>query len=133
MELPTDTQTSLRVGYALGERLSRVASWIIENITHATKQIDDQPSVVIKSMLEYSREQHRQDQPRDELGRAYKELRAAYLKYAEVALREAQARERRLLYGITGLGEHPVDTRPLEDYELQPSRPKPKPRKENSV
>ena len=30
-------------------------------------------------------------------------MRAALLKYAEVALRNAQMRERRLFYGITGI------------------------------
>jgi hypothetical protein len=37
------------------------------------------------------------------LDKAYKEIHSAYLKYAEIALREAREREHRLFYGIAGL------------------------------
>jgi hypothetical protein len=53
--------------------------------------------------LDLSNEQHHNDHARTKLDKAYKVIRAAYLKYAEIALREARKRERRLLYGITGL------------------------------
>jgi hypothetical protein len=49
-----------------------------------TRLIDELPAAAIEAILSYSREQHRQDNPRDELGRAYKDVRAALLKYGEV-------------------------------------------------
>jgi hypothetical protein len=107
MELPTDTQMTdtqikLRIGYALSDRLAQIACAIVQNITTSTKLIDDLPSAAIEALLDYSRERHRLDQPRTELDFAYKDVRAALLRYGEVALREARERERRLLYGITG-------------------------------
>jgi hypothetical protein len=102
-EPPTDAQIKLRIGYALSDRLAPVASAIVHNMTSSTRLIDELPAAAIEAILSYSREQHRQDSPRDELGRAYKDVRAALLKYGEVALREAQRRERRLFYGITGI------------------------------
>jgi hypothetical protein len=103
MELPTDTQVKLRIGYALSDRLTPLVSSIQQNITNSTKLIADLPAAAIEALLDYSKEQHRQDHARTELDKAYKEVRAAFLKYGEVALREARERERRLLYGINGL------------------------------
>jgi hypothetical protein len=103
MELPSDTQIKLRIGYALSDRLAPLVSSIQQNITNSTKLISDLPSVAIEALLDFSKEQHRNDHARTELDKAYKEIRAAYLKYAEIALREARERERRLCYGITGL------------------------------
>jgi hypothetical protein len=97
-ELPTDTQIKLRIG--LSDRLAPVASAIVHNMTSSTRLIDELPAAAIEAL--YSREQHRRDQPRTELDHAYKDVRAALLKYGEVALREAQRRERRLFYGIVG-------------------------------
>jgi hypothetical protein len=102
MERSTDTQIKLRIGYALSDRLTPIACAIVKNITTSTKMIDDLPSAAIEAMLDYSKEQHRQDRPRTPIERAYKDVRQALITYAEVALREAQAREDRLLYGITG-------------------------------
>jgi hypothetical protein len=102
MELPSDTQIKLRIGYALSDRLTPIACAIVQNITTSTKLIDDLPSAAIEALLEYSRERHRLDQPRTELDRAYKDVRQALITYGEVALREARERERRLLDGITG-------------------------------
>jgi hypothetical protein len=99
----TDTEIKLRIGYALSDRLAPIACAIVQNITTSTKLIDDLPSAAIEALLDYSRERHRLDQPKTELDRAYKDVRAALLKYGEVALREAQKRERRLLSGITGV------------------------------
>jgi hypothetical protein len=45
------------------------------------------PAVGIAALPDSSREQHRHDH-------ASKEMRAAYLKYAEIALREARGRVR---------------------------------------
>jgi hypothetical protein len=103
MELPSDTQIKLRIGYALSDRLAPLVSSIQQNITNSTKLISDLPSVAIEALLDFSKEQHRNDHARTELDKAYKEIRAAYLKYAEIALREARERERRLFYGITGV------------------------------
>ena len=99
----TDTQLNLCVRWELFHCLAPVASAIVHNMTSSTRLIDELPAAAIEAMLSYSREQHRQDNPRDELGHAYKEVRAALLKYAEVALRNARMRERRLFYGITGI------------------------------
>jgi hypothetical protein len=103
MELPSETQTKLRIGYALSDRLVPLLSSIQQNITNSTNLISDLPSVAIEALLDFSKEQHRNDDARTELDKAYKEIRTAYLKYAEIALREARERERRLFYGITGL------------------------------
>jgi hypothetical protein len=81
---------------------------IVKNITTSTRLIDDLPSAAVEALLTYSREQHRQDHPRTDLDKAYKKVRAALLEYGEIALREAQQRERRLLYGTTsGLATSP--------------------------
>jgi hypothetical protein len=77
----------------------------VVNIRNQTRLIEDLPSAAIEALLTHSREQHRLDQPRTDIDKAYKNVRAALLEYGEVALREAQQRERRLLYGITGWPE----------------------------
>jgi hypothetical protein len=98
----TDIPRQLLIGHALNDRLVPIVCQIVKNITSATRMIDELPSCAIQAMLNYSREQHSNDHPITALDKAYKELRAAYLKYGEVALQEAQARERELLRGITG-------------------------------
>jgi hypothetical protein len=107
MEPSTDTQIKTRIGYALSDRLAPIACQIVKNITTAMRLIDDLPSVAIEALLDYSREQHRNDHPRTELDRAYKNVRAALLAYGEIALREARERERHLLDGITGRHNRP--------------------------
>jgi hypothetical protein len=37
MELPTDTEVKLRIGYALSDRLAPLVSSIQQNITNSTK------------------------------------------------------------------------------------------------
>ena len=66
-KLPTDTQIKLRIGCALSDRLAPVASAIVHNMTSSTRLIDELPAAAIEAILSYSREQHRQDNPRDEL------------------------------------------------------------------
>jgi hypothetical protein len=102
----TDTEIKLRIGYALSDRLAAMACAIQQNVTNSVKLIDQLPASAIEALLTYSREQHRNDHPSDELGRAHKDVRAALLRYGEIALREAQQRERRLLYGITGVPQN---------------------------
>ena len=102
MEPSTDTEIKQRIGYALSDRLAPIACAIIQNIVTSTRMIDELPAVAIEAMLDHVRETQRQDQPRTELDRAFKDLRAGYIKYGEVALREARKREGRLLDGITG-------------------------------
>jgi hypothetical protein len=92
----------LLIGHALNDRLVPIACQIVKNVTSATRLIDELPECVIQAMLDYSREQHSKDHPVTELDKAYKEVRAAYLKYGEAALREAQRREQRLFREITG-------------------------------
>jgi hypothetical protein len=102
MELPTDMKIKLRIGYALSDRLAPIACAIVENLKRSTKLIEELPSPAIEAMLDYSKEQHRLDRPRTAVERAYKDVRQALITYGETALREAQERERHLLYGITG-------------------------------
>jgi hypothetical protein len=102
MERSTDIEIKLRIGYALSDRLAPIACAIVKNITTSTKMIDDLPSAAIEAMLDYSKEQHRQDRPRTAVERAYKDVRQALITYSEAALREARQRERHLLDGITG-------------------------------
>jgi hypothetical protein len=102
MELPSDTQLKLRIGYALSDRLAPIACAIVDNLKRSTKLIEELPSAAIEAMLDYSKEQHRLDRPRTAVERAYKDVRQALITYGEVALREARERERHLLEGITG-------------------------------
>jgi hypothetical protein len=88
-----DDQVDLRIGHALRDRLTPIACQIVRNIVDSTKMIDTLSAVVIAAMLDYSHEQHRNDHPHTDLERAYKNIRAAYLQYGEVALREATLRE----------------------------------------
>jgi hypothetical protein len=80
---------------------------IVENLKRSTKLIEELPSAAIEAMLDHSKEQHRLDRPRTAVERAYKDVRQALITYGEVALREAQERERRLLDGITGQHNRP--------------------------
>jgi hypothetical protein len=102
MELPSEMQIKLRIGAALGDQLTPIACAIKQNITTSVQLIDKLPSAAIEALLEHSRERHRNDQPRTELDKAYKAVRAALLNYGEIALLEAQQRERRLFAGLTG-------------------------------
>ena len=102
MELPSDTQLKLRIGYALSDRLAPIACAIVDNLKRSTKLIEELPSAAIEAMLDYSKEQHRLDRPRTATERAYKDVRQALITYGEVALREAREREDRLLHGIMG-------------------------------
>jgi hypothetical protein len=102
MEPSADTEIKLRIGYALSDRLAPIACTIVENLKRSTKLIEELPSAAIEAMLDYSKEQHRLDRPRTAAERAYKDVRQAPITYAEVALREAQERERQLLDGIMG-------------------------------
>ena len=103
MEPSSETQIRLRIATALGDRLSTLAVAIVSNITSSTRLIEELPSAAIEAMLTYSRERHQLHQPKNDLDRAYKDVRAALLAYGEVALREAHKRERQLFQGITGL------------------------------
>jgi hypothetical protein len=98
----SETQTALRIDYALRGQLSALCAHIMKSLTISTRMIDDLPAVAISTMLEYARANQRNDRAMTELDIAYKDLRAAYINYGEVALKEARMRERRELHGITG-------------------------------
>jgi hypothetical protein len=102
MESSTDTQVKLRIGYALNDRLAPICSAIVETTKRMIGLIDELPAVAVEALLDHVKEQHRLDQPRTSQERAFKDIRAAYIKYGEVALREAREREDRLFDGITG-------------------------------
>jgi hypothetical protein len=102
----SETQVAMRIGYALRGRLSSLCSQIQLNITHSIRMIDDLPSYAINAMLEYSREMHRHDHAKSEIDKAYKDVRAALIKYGEVALREAKIHERRMMHDLTGPWEN---------------------------
>jgi hypothetical protein len=100
----TAVQRKLRIAYALNDRLTPMACNIQQNITNATRMIEDLPSVAIEALLDLARENQNNDNPKNEIGRLYKKLRAGYIEYAEACLRQARERERQLYEGITGLG-----------------------------
>jgi hypothetical protein len=102
MEPSTDTEIKLRIGCALSDRLAPICSAIVETTTRMIGLIDELPAVAIEALLDHVKEQDRLDQPHTSQERAFKDIRAAYIKYGEVALREAQRREHQLLEGITG-------------------------------
>jgi hypothetical protein len=89
------------IGYALRDRVTSIACQIVTTITTTTRLIENLPATVIEAMLDYAREEHRNDNPGTELDEAYKNVQAAYLEYGGVALLEAQQRERRLFEGNT--------------------------------
>jgi hypothetical protein len=80
----------------LSDRLTPISCAIQQNVSTSLKLVPQLPWAAIEALLDYVREQHRNDHPRTELDRAYKQARAALIEYGEVALREAQMRERRL-------------------------------------
>jgi hypothetical protein len=99
----TAVQRKLRIAYALGDRLAPMACSIKQNIINSTRLIEDLPAVAIEALLDHARDNHSKDNPKDEVGRLYKELRRGFIAYGEACLRQAMERERRLLEGITGL------------------------------
>jgi hypothetical protein len=67
--------------------------------------LEEQSPSVIEALIEYTKDAQRP-------GKAPKHrqaLRAALIEWAQQSLREAQDRERRLLHGITGLEEEPLE------------------------
>jgi hypothetical protein len=100
----TAVQRKLRIAYALSDRLAPMACSIQQNLTNATRMIEELPSVAIEALLEHAHENQSKDNPKNEIGRLYKKLRAGYIEYAEACLRQARERERQLYEGITGLG-----------------------------
>jgi hypothetical protein len=100
----TAVQRKLRIAYALGDRLAPLSCAIIQNIVTSTKMIEELPSVAIEALLEHVRDNQSKDNPKDEIGQLFKELRGIYIRYGEACLRKAHERERRLLEGITGAG-----------------------------
>jgi hypothetical protein len=99
----TTVQRKLRIAYALNDRLAPLACSIQQNITNATRMIAELPAVAIEALLEHARENQGKDNPKDEVGRLYKALRAGYIAYGEARLRQAHEWERRLIEGVTGL------------------------------
>jgi hypothetical protein len=83
MELPSDTQTKLRIGYALSDRLAPIACTIVENLKRSTNLIEELPSAAIEAVLDYSKEQHGLDRPRTAAERAYKDVRQALITYGK--------------------------------------------------
>ena len=93
-------QVKLRVSHALRERNTRVACLIFESVRTALDLLDEQSPAVIEALIERTKDVQRTgygllEGPRHD-------LREALIRYAEAALEEARARERRLLEGITG-------------------------------
>jgi hypothetical protein len=87
--------TEMEIGHALGESRTRVACLIVESIRIALDLLDEQTPTVIQALIDYSKSLKGDPEPR-------RVLLQAIIKYGEIALEEAKARERRWLHGITG-------------------------------
>jgi hypothetical protein len=100
-----DELTKLHVSHALGTRSTRVACQIVETIDCVLDLLDEQPTAVIEALIDYGRQKQSQEhrKPRHELG-------GALVAYGQTTLKEARARERRLLQGITGMSEPGTNT-----------------------
>jgi hypothetical protein len=100
-----DLLTKLHISHALGERSTRVAGHIVETINRVLDLIDEQPTAVIEALIDYGNQKKSQEhrKPRYDLGEAL-------VAYGQATLKEARARERRLLQGITGMSEHGTNT-----------------------
>jgi chorismate synthase len=97
-----DNLTKLHVSHALGKSSTRVAALIVESGSLAAELIEEQPSAVVEALIEFWSQR-----ARSEKRAARRALQEATVKYCEAALGEARARERRLLQGITGIGDEP--------------------------
>jgi len=100
-----DVLTKLHMSHALGERSTRVASHIVEMINRVLDLIDKQPTAVVEALIDYGKQKQSQEhkKPRHDLG-------GALIAYGQATLKEARARERRLLQGITGMSEPGTNT-----------------------
>jgi hypothetical protein len=100
-----DLLTKLHISHALGERSTRVASHIVETINRVLDLIDEQPTAVVEALIDYGKQKQSQEhrKPRHDLG-------GALVAYGQATLKEARARERRLLEGITGMSEPGTNT-----------------------
>jgi serine/threonine protein kinase HipA of HipAB toxin-antitoxin module len=91
-------QTEQRIKSALTERDTRVAVLISGGVKASLDMIDEQSPAVLEAMLNIGKEKLRD--------KGYllhrRGLAAEYMRYLEQALKQATAREHRLLHGITG-------------------------------
>jgi hypothetical protein len=78
---PRLTETKLRIGYALSDRLAPMCASILETTKRMIQLIDELPAVAVEALLEHVKEQHRLQQPRTAQERAMNDIRAAYIKY----------------------------------------------------
>jgi hypothetical protein len=90
-----DHLTEMQIRHALGESRTRVACLIVESFRTAIDLLDEQSPAVVQALIDYSKSQKNDTEPR-------RVLLQALIKYGETALEEAKARERRWLHGITG-------------------------------
>ena len=100
-----DVLTKLHISHALGERSIRVAAHIVETVNCVLDLIDEQPTAVIGALIDYAKQKQSQEhrKPRHDLVEAL-------VAYGQATLKEARARERRLLQGITGTSEPGINT-----------------------
>jgi hypothetical protein len=97
-------QTKLHIDHALSERDTRVACLIVEGIRNLLDLLDQQSPSVLEALIDHAKDLQRPGKaPTHRYG-----LREELRKYTEDALKEARARERRLLRSITGLAEDPL-------------------------
>jgi hypothetical protein len=95
-------QTQLRIQAALSERDNRVACLIVEGMRNLFDLLEAQSPSVIEALIE-----HVKDLQHPGKGVKHRQaLRAALIEWGQQSLHEAQARERRLFQGITGLDEN---------------------------
>jgi len=91
-----DVLTKLHISHALGERCARVASHIVQTINRVLDLIEEQPTALLESLIEYRKQQLSQEHRKPR-----RDLAEALIAYGQATLKEAQARERRFLHGIT--------------------------------
>ena len=100
-----DLLTKLHISHALGERSTRVAGHIVETINRVLDLIDEQPTAVVEALIDYGKQKQSQEHRK-----ARHDLGEALVAYGQATLKEARARERRLLQGITGMSEPGTNT-----------------------
>jgi hypothetical protein len=97
-------QTKLHIDHDLSERDTRVACLIVEGMRNLLDLLDQQSPSVLEALIDHAKDLQR---PGKAPAHRYS-LREELRKYTEDALKEARARERRLLRSITGLAEDPL-------------------------
>jgi hypothetical protein len=93
-----------RLSHVLNERDTRLAVLIVQSFKNSMDMLDQQSPATIEALLAFARDMQKPDSP---ALKSRHGVRAALIQYAEHALAESRKRERRLLYGLTGVEDDP--------------------------